>query len=118
MEEMIEKFHKEHNRSYGYFNRSMRIQMVNYRVSAVGDIVKPDLKEERIQENAPAPEPFDVRNVLFDREKVIFPQIFTIEKILFQAVSSKVPLSLSRWILPLSFRRDGRHTRMAIGIFA
>ena len=69
MEEMIEKFHKEHNRSYGYFNRSMRIQMVNYRVSAVGDIVKPDLKEERIQENAPAPEPFDVRNVLFDREK-------------------------------------------------
>ena len=69
MEEMIERFHKEHNRSYGYFNRSMRIQMVNYRVSAVGDIVKPDLKEERIQENAPAPEPFDVRNVLFDREK-------------------------------------------------
>lgn len=69
MEEMIEKFHKEHNRSYGYFNRSMRIQMVNYRVSAVGDIVKPDLKEEKIQENAPAPEPFDVRNVLFDREK-------------------------------------------------
>lgn len=39
------------------------------RVSAVGDIVKPDLKEEKIQENAPAPEPFDVRNVLFDREK-------------------------------------------------
>ena len=40
MEEMIERFHQEHNRSYGCFNRSMKLQMVNYRVSVIGDIIK------------------------------------------------------------------------------
>lgn len=73
MEEMIEKFHQEHNRSYGYFNRAMRIQMVNYRVSAVGDIVKPDLKAEPVAKDADAPLPVSVRQVLFDRESRYIP---------------------------------------------
>lgn len=73
MEEMIEKFHQEHNRSYGYFNRAMRIQMVNYRVSAVGDIVKPDLKAEPVAKDAAAPLPVSVRQVLFDRESRYIP---------------------------------------------
>lgn len=69
MEEMIERFHQEHNRSYGYFNRSMKLQMVNYRVSAIGDIIKPDLAEMPADPNAEPPKPFTTREVLFDREK-------------------------------------------------
>ncbi len=69
MEEMIEKFHQEHNRSYGYFNRNMKLQMVNYRVSAIGDIIKPDLVEMPVDPNAEPPKPFTTRDVLFDREK-------------------------------------------------
>lgn len=69
MEEMVEKFHEEHNRSYGYFNRAMKLQMVNYRVSAIGDIIKPDLKAEPVDEHAKAPKPVAVRDVLFDQEE-------------------------------------------------
>jgi len=67
MAAMIERFHTEHNRSYGYYNRDMRLQMVNYRVSAVGDIIKPDLKREALTPNAAPPEPIEVRQVIFDR---------------------------------------------------
>lgn len=73
MREMIEKFHQEHNRSYGYFNRKMKLQMVNYRVSAVGDIVKPELVEEPLDENVKTPEPMGMRDVLFDGEKEYLP---------------------------------------------
>lgn len=68
MEKMIENFHQEHNRSYGYFNRNMKLQMVNYRVSAIGDIIKPDLAEMPVDPNAEPPKPFATRDVLFDRE--------------------------------------------------
>jgi len=66
MERMIERFHEEHNRSYGYFNKEMRIQMVNYHVTAVGSIIKPDLTEEPIDAKALPPEPFEEREVLFE----------------------------------------------------
>ena len=69
MEEMIERFHQEHNRSYGYFNRSMKLQMVNYRVSAIGDIIKPDLAEMPADPNADPAKRFTTREVLFYREK-------------------------------------------------
>lgn len=69
MQQMIEKFHKEHNRSYGYYNEYMRIQMVNYRVSAVGAIIKPELTEEFINSLVQPPKPIELRNVLFDGEQ-------------------------------------------------
>lgn len=69
MEAMIEKFHQEHNRSYGYFNRGMRLQMVNYRVSAVGDIIKPDLAALTEDPAAAPPKPIAARAVLFDRQE-------------------------------------------------
>ena len=36
LHKMIDQFHIEHNRSYGYFNKNIRIQMVNYHVTAIG----------------------------------------------------------------------------------
>jgi N-methylhydantoinase A len=55
MMQMIAKFHKEHNRSYGYYNEKMRIQMVNYRICAVGEIEKPNLKKNRSAPHAQTP---------------------------------------------------------------
>lgn len=69
MEEMTERFHQEHNRSYGYFNRSMKLQMVNYRVSAIGDIIKPDLTEAPVDPEAKAPQAAGCREVLFDGQE-------------------------------------------------
>lgn len=68
MEAMTENFHSEHNRSYGYFNRNMKIQMVNYRVSAMGDIEKPDLAPQPEDPMAGPPDPIAARAVLFDRQ--------------------------------------------------
>jgi N-methylhydantoinase A len=61
----IEAFHKEHNKNYGYFDRDKDIQIVNYKLSAVGDIDKPDMHEAPIDKNAPQPRPFETRKVLF-----------------------------------------------------
>ncbi|SNS16004.1 N-methylhydantoinase A [Anaerovirgula multivorans] len=69
MKEMIEKFHKEHFKSYGDYNENMRIQMVNYRVSAVGTIEKPDLSEKNVNPDAKVPNVIEVRNVLFEGQK-------------------------------------------------
>jgi N-methylhydantoinase A len=66
MQEMIGKFHDEHNRSYGYFNKSMRIQMVNYRITAVGAKRKPDMKEHPVDPDVKVPAPIEAREVLFE----------------------------------------------------
>lgn len=73
MEAMIEAFHTEHERSYGYHNRAMRVQMVNYRVSAIGAIDKPDLRAGELVPGAAPPAPIDVRKVLFDRQDDYLP---------------------------------------------
>jgi len=41
--ELIEGFHAEHNNSYGYFDRNKSIQLVNYRLGAIGIIDKPTI---------------------------------------------------------------------------
>lgn len=69
MNDMINKFHKEHNKSYGYYNKNMRIQMVNYRVSAVGIIEKPELVEKAISPDAKPPKLREVREVLFEGQE-------------------------------------------------
>lgn len=69
MDDMITHFHQEHNRSYGYCNEDMRIQMVNYRVSAVGSIIKPDLKQRPVDPEAVPPAPIEIRQVLFEGEQ-------------------------------------------------
>lgn len=68
MSNMMSRFHEEHERSYGYHNEDMDIQMVNYRLSAIGLIEKPDLAKEPVNEMAGAPSPIEVRQVWFDGE--------------------------------------------------
>lgn len=66
MGEMIERFHFEHDRSYGYSDKNMRVQMVNYRLSATGLIMKPELKDRPIRTGVKAPEPIEQRGVRFE----------------------------------------------------
>ena len=65
----LEDFHAEHERSYGYCNRAAKVQMVNYRVSVIGVIEKPDLREKHLVPEAPQPAPMEVRQVLFQGKR-------------------------------------------------
>lgn len=69
MEDMIEQFNLEHEHAYGYCDRNMTIQMVNFRISAIGVMEKPDLVAVELEPDAQLPEPIEVRKVLFDREE-------------------------------------------------
>ncbi len=73
LNDMIQKFHEEHRRQYGYINADMGIQMVNYRVSSIGAIEKPDLAEVAVAPDAPLPEPVELRKVRFDGTKDYIP---------------------------------------------
>jgi N-methylhydantoinase A len=65
LEQTIQNFHREHEKSYGYYNEKNRVQIVNYRVSAIGEIDKPEIKEFPCDENADLPTPIDVRDVFY-----------------------------------------------------
>lgn len=69
MADMVDRFHQEHEHAYGYCSREMPVQMVNFRVSAIGVMKKPDLAASPLEPDAPLPEPVEVRKVLFDREE-------------------------------------------------
>lgn len=66
LEEIKDKFHLEHEKLYGYCDKTKNIQMVNYRSAAIGIIEKPNLKPLAIDDNAVAPEPIEIREVRFD----------------------------------------------------
>ncbi|MEA4846120.1 MAG: hydantoinase/oxoprolinase family protein [Clostridiaceae bacterium] len=63
---LIDSFNQEHNRSYGYCDPGKKVQLVNYRVSAIGSITKPDIDEYPIGKNLDLPEPSEVRRVRFE----------------------------------------------------
>ncbi len=65
----VEDFHALHKRAYGYRNDEGRIKLVSFRVSAVGTIEKPSLREHPLDPDAPSPQPFARRNVLFQGRK-------------------------------------------------
>lgn len=63
LSELIEGFHDEHNNSYGYFDRNKSIQLVNYRLGAIGIIDKPTIpgSDKLVQDDAPVTELRQVR---------------------------------------------------------
>ena len=73
IDQLVRRFHEEHERQYGYRNAGTDIQMVNYRVSSIGTITKPELSSVPMDENAPLPEPVEVRNVRFDGQSAAGP---------------------------------------------
>lgn len=66
---VLDDFHAAHEKNYGYSNKTFNVQFVNYRVSAVGEVEKPDLKAEPENPDAILPKPIEFRKVLFCGEK-------------------------------------------------
>jgi N-methylhydantoinase A len=69
LKKALADFHAEHKRSYGYCKEDAIVQFVSYRVSAIGVIDKPDLKEEALHPETPLPKPIEVRQVLFQNSE-------------------------------------------------
>lgn len=64
--ELIDNFNREHERSYGYCDSNKKLQLVNFRVGAIGTIDKPTLNKNTISDNIEQPKPIDVRKVRFE----------------------------------------------------
>ncbi len=69
LENIKEQFHREHGKSYGYFNKEQPIELINYRVNAVGRTPKPDMPKYEINESLSPPIPQAKRHVYFDVNK-------------------------------------------------
>lgn len=65
LKETLQRFHRAHEKNFGYYNEDFQVQFVNFRVSAIGEIEKPALKEQPLKACAVLPEPQEVRKVLF-----------------------------------------------------
>lgn len=61
---ILDRFHKQHEKNYGYSNRSGVIEFVNYRVTALGELPKATLRREEEAEGR-AVQPISYREVYF-----------------------------------------------------
>lgn len=61
----FEAFHTAHEQNFGYCNKSFHIQFVNYRLSAVGEIEKPEFHALPEDPSVRLPAPLETRQVLF-----------------------------------------------------
>ena len=77
LEKAIADFHAEHKRSYGYCDEKAETQLVNYRVSAIGIIDKPEFQPEPLAENPVMPKPLEVRKILFQNaESYVYAPVY------------------------------------------
>lgn len=67
LEKALTDFHQEHQRAYGYCNEQAAVQLVSYRVSAVGQIEKPGMSPRPLCGEPFAGEPSEIRQVMFQR---------------------------------------------------
>lgn len=67
--EVFEVFHATHKKNFGYSNAQFRIQFVNFRLSAVGEIEKPEFQAKPIASNMRMLLPLEMRRVLFSGER-------------------------------------------------
>jgi N-methylhydantoinase A len=73
LKKAIAAFHQEHQRSYGYCNEKAVVQIINFRLSAVGEIDKPSLTEFSEDPCAALPQPVEKRPVLFQNQREYLP---------------------------------------------
>ncbi len=73
LEAVIADFHREHKRSYGYCNENAPVELINFRVSAIGIIDKPELKKLPVDREAKRPAAFEIRNVLYQGKTEYIP---------------------------------------------
>lgn len=66
IQEIIENFHNEHDREYGYSNKNAKVQFVNFRITALGDVSKIRLKEYPEGKREPDDALIGIRKVFFE----------------------------------------------------
>ena len=64
--DIVERFTQEHTRKYGYCDRHAPIEFVNYRITALGILQKPQIKKGEITHES-KPFPISVRKVYFSQ---------------------------------------------------
>jgi N-methylhydantoinase A len=62
---LAERFHEAHRRRYGHMAASEAVEIVNFQVTAVGQIPKPKAQEKPVSSVAPIPAPTETRPVYF-----------------------------------------------------
>lgn len=65
VEKMREDFFKSHEQNYGYYNPHAPVQFVNFRVEAIGQVIKPNLAELKTMMDDPSAALIDTRDVYF-----------------------------------------------------
>lgn len=69
LKQALADFHAAHEKNFGYYNEAFNVQFVNYRLSAIGEIEKPELQCLPEDESQKLPDPVEYRKVLFVGEK-------------------------------------------------
>lgn len=73
LQKALEDFHAAHEKSFGYCNKQFRVQLVNYRLSAIGEVDKPHLEPQPLDPAAALPAPLETRQVLFVGQQDYLP---------------------------------------------
>jgi N-methylhydantoinase A len=73
---LAERFHEAHQRRYGHMAASEAVEIVNFQVTAVGQIPKPKIHEMAIAPTAQLPTPAERRMVYFSASEAIEVPVF------------------------------------------
>ena len=75
LDKLAQAFHEAHRRRYGHMAVNEAIEIVNFKVTAVGEIPKPQLKPASVRTGAAA-KPIETRQAHFGREGLIDTPVF------------------------------------------
>jgi len=70
---MYEKYHQLHEQAYGHAMREDPLEFVNYRVSAIGSMNKPDLSENKAWKTESAAVAKHFGKVIFEGKEYVTP---------------------------------------------
>ena len=73
---LAERFHEAHRRRYGHMAASEAVEIVNFQVTAVGQIPKPKVQEMPVATGAQLPTPSETRRVYFSPIDAIDAPVF------------------------------------------
>jgi N-methylhydantoinase A len=62
---LAKRFHEAHRRRYGHMAASEAVEIVNFQVTAVGQIPKPRFDKIVVSDNVPPPAPHEIRTAYF-----------------------------------------------------
>jgi N-methylhydantoinase A len=73
---LAKRFHEAHRRRYGHMAESEAVEIVNFQVTAIGKIPKPQFHALTISEPSPLPEPSAERAVYFGPNDALRVPVF------------------------------------------